>query len=70
MANGKPVDPAKVQALANDYGQKIFTTVDFHVDGCGANEESIDRIYTAIHQQLVEAFASGYLARAGEASTA
>jgi hypothetical protein len=69
MAEPNGIDMAKVQALANDYGKKIFTTVEFHVQDCGADEESVDRIYSAIHQQLVEAFAAGYMARAsGESS--
>jgi hypothetical protein len=59
MAND---DRRRAQELAVEYAQRVFFTVDLHVGEMKLTDEQNDKIFTAVHQALVDAFVAGYRA--------
>jgi hypothetical protein len=53
--------PEEVRRIADAYGQQIFFTKDFHIGALGLDEKTIDRIYSAILEQIVQAWVAGYV---------
>lgn len=68
---GGGVNQDQIETAANDYVERVFFTVDFHVaDHPALSHEDVDKILTKVHAQLVQAYVAGYLAGSGGSEAA